>query len=101
MVIYEVNLKLNPAIETEYLDWLEEHMDRMLKLPGFKNAFLYKAEATDDSNFVPYCVQYFVDSRDALQNYLDRHAPEMRQEASTKFGSQFYAERRILHSLEN
>lgn len=99
MVIYEVNLKLNSSIEEEYLEWLDDHVDRMLKLPGFKNAFIYKAESTDDSNLKGYCVQYFVESREALQDYLDKQAPSMRQEAATKFGSLFYAERRILHSL--
>lgn len=101
MVIYEVNLKLNPSIETEYLEWLDDHIDRMLKLPGFRQAFVYKSEATDDSELKPYCVQYFVESREQLQDYLDRFAPSMRQEAALKFGSLFYVDRRILHSLDN
>jgi len=101
MVIYEVNLKLNPSIEQDYLEWLDDHIDRMLKLPGFKNAFIYKPEPTDSSPLKSYCIQYFVESRDHLQDYLDRHAVSMRQEASVRFGSLFHAERRILHSLEN
>lgn len=100
MVIYEVNLKLNPNIEQDYLQWLDDHIDRMLKFPGFKNAFVYRPEQTDDSNWKGLCIQYFVENRDFLQDYLDRHAPSMRQEASVRFGSLFYADRRILHSLE-
>ena len=40
-VIYEVNLQVEPQIQTAYLNWLQDHIKIILQQPGFIDATLY------------------------------------------------------------
>ena len=113
MVIYEVNLTVEPEQVNEYSAWLEEHIREMLALDGFESAAWY-ARAGDDQNAggsaeVPspdripegrrhWTIHYHLHSRDALERYFDEDAERMRSEGTGRFDGQFTAERRILES---
>ena len=38
MIIYEVNIELNPDIVNEFDEWLDEHIEQMLQFEGFSSA---------------------------------------------------------------
>ena len=92
MTIYEVNLAVAPDQVNEYSAWLEEHIRDMLELEGFESAALYARSGPDGETSskqanapdrVPegqrhWTVHYHLDSRDALERYLDEDADEMR-----------------------
>ena len=93
MIIYEVNLKVNEDVVSEYLLWLDEHIYDMLKFPGFETATVHKIDSTQ------FVVSYEVDTMESLQNYFDNHAPKMRGDGITKFANKFSASRRILEVM--
>ena len=94
MILYEVTLQPEPAIEAEYLRWLAPHMKEVVKIGGFIGARLFQADNGQ------YVVQYESKSESQLAQYLDEHAPKLRQEAVLKFGNQFKATRRILRARD-
>jgi quinol monooxygenase YgiN len=94
MVLYEVEIRLDPTIEAEWLDWIPGHAARLLALPGFRSAELYRAE---DESPPLYRVCYRLSDPAALQEYLTRHAPRLRAEGEARFGGRFQARRRIFH----
>lgn len=94
MIIYEVNLLIDPEISESYLVWLAPHVDDMLNFTGFVSAELFEVET--DEKWCAYCVQYRVESRAHLQNYFDTHAAAMRDDGICRFGDKFTASRRIL-----
>ena len=111
MVIYEVNLTVEPSQVNEYSAWLDEHIREMLELEGFESAALYARSGPDEGpqaeapERVPegqrhWTVHYHLDSRDALDRYFEEDSERMRAKGSNKFGDQVSAERRVLESRQ-
>lgn len=94
MIIYEVNIDIDPSIEKEYIHWLKSHIDQILKIDGFSKAEVYQREAENQKKGIT--VHYYLETKEKLDDYLTHFAPKLRQEALDKFGSQFSASRRIL-----
>lgn len=101
MIIYEVELTIAADIAETYLSWLPTHIEDMLQIDGFMSADIEEVlEPVSESTVV--LVRYSVRSELDLFDYLELHAPIMRQQALDKFGEQFLASRRILkHTLRN
>jgi Zn-finger nucleic acid-binding protein len=101
MVIYEVNLTINPEISGEFLDWLNnEHLSEMMSHEGFyqQKVFYRKPEEeglNEEKRLIT--IHYYVHSRKDLETYLSQHSQKMRQKALDKYGGQFSAERRVLY----
>lgn len=97
MVIYEVNLFVQRAIEREYRDWLMPHIAEILTLPGFVRAELFEVlEPVPAAEEVALCTRYHLRDRTALQDYFRDHAPRLRADGIARFGDRFRAERRVL-----
>jgi len=89
MVVYEVNIEVSDSILDAYSLWPKEHVEEILKLPGFVKANTFR----EDKKF---CVHYWPNFPKDLENYMDNHAALMRQKGEDLFKGQFSATRRIL-----
>lgn len=96
-VIYEVSLSVDPEIIGEYDAWLRRHVDEMLALPGFLDAEILRPESRDGAR-VERLVLYRLRDREALDEYLEKHAPRMREDGLRRFGERFSARRRIIEA---
>ncbi|HBD9221487.1 TPA: DUF4286 family protein [Legionella pneumophila] len=96
MVVYEVNLSIDNDIYNEYKSWLDEHIQEMLKFPGFINAtVMHQALDGDSSDTQKHLtVQYQIESVEDLKNYFEEHAPKMRGDGVNRFKGRFSATRR-------
>jgi hypothetical protein len=96
-VIYEVNIRVAAAIETDYRAWLVEHIAAMLALPGFVRAHCFDVlDPAPAPGFVALCVHYHLRDAQALQAYFEQYAAGMRADGITRFGDNFSASRRVL-----
>ncbi len=97
MIIYEVNLSVQPDIFAEYHQWLMSHVEDMLQFTGFKKAEIAREKETEnkDSDLLHLTVRYFIEHEQHLQDYLTHHAASMRKAAVEKFGDKFKAIRRV------
>jgi len=99
-IVYEVNIEIDEDTATAYLDWLKPHQKEILTLPGFQGVATYERHPDDAKpNKKYYTVTYLLDSQANLKNYLDHHAPKMRQQGIDKFGTKMSATRRTLTKL--
>ena len=105
MVVYEVNLAVDADVADDYAAWLGPHVDEVLAVPGFVSAEWWTVEAAPPPDEparppapprVRWCVQYRVESREALQAYFDVHAERLRGDGLARFGGRFEASRRVL-----
>ena len=99
MVIYEVNLAVDAEVADAYAAWLAPHIDEVLAVPGFVSAAWWAVEpevARPPDARRQWCVQYRVESREALQVYFDEHAARLRGDGLDRFGGRFEAARRVL-----
>ena len=100
MIVYEVNLFVQHAIEAEFRPWLDAHISEMLALPGFIDASVFDVvEPAPDTDEVALCVLYRLTSETALADYLRDHAPRMRGDGLARFGASFRAGRRVLRPV--
>lgn len=95
MIVYEVNLQVEASIADEFRAWLEAHVAQMLALPGLLSAERFRVESGAGEP-VEFCVQYRLHDAVALDAYLREHAPHMRAEGLSRFGSRFTAARRVM-----
>jgi hypothetical protein len=98
-VIYEVNIEVDGAAHDEYRVWLHDHVAEILALPGFKGAKIFEVlEPPPSAGRVGLCVQYALQDRAALDDYLRDHAPRLRADGMARFGDRFQASRRVLRA---
>lgn len=111
-IIYEVNLRIEPAIQHEFMSWLYEHVSGMLKLKGFIKAVVYGPQEVEallaeeqkpaaSEQTTHFVVHYEMQDKNALKYYLEHHAQEMRADGIAKFPKQFSATRRVLNPLKS
>ena len=98
-LIYEVTLTIERDIVDSFDGWLANHVEEMLAIPGFISARVFALDDDDDGN-ARRVTQYFLESENHLESYLDERAEEMRQSGIDRFGDQFTATRRILRETD-
>ena len=97
MIIYNVTIKIEPAIDTEWLAWMkDEHIPDILSTGCFQKAFIYHLLDTEEDDGITYAIQYHADSHDDYKRYLQHHAGTMRKKATDKWMNKFVAFRSVL-----
>jgi quinol monooxygenase YgiN len=100
MVVYEVNLRIDPSIEQEFHEWLDAHIPEMLEFEGFLSAEWFGVDPDESDpeqvGRISWTVQYRLDHRASLHKYLEEHAARMREDGLNRFGDKFAAYRRIM-----
>lgn len=99
MIVYEVDLFVQRAIEAEYRGWLDAHIREIISLPGFLGAEVFELIESSERQLA-LCVRYRLESEAALATYFSEHAPRLRAEGHTKFGDNFRAVRRVMKLVE-
>lgn len=97
MYIYNVSIKIAYAIEGEWIKWMkEEHMDEVIATGMFDSYSFYELVDPISDDGKTFVAQYFTDSKDRYEMYIEKFAPLLRQKGYDKFGNQFIAFRTIM-----
>ena len=97
MIIYNVTTKVHQSLKDNWLHWLkDEHIPDIIKTGCFTHATILRLLEVDDSEGPTYAVQYFAKSKGLYNNYIDKHAPTMRQKSFDKWGDKFIAFRSVM-----
>jgi len=98
-VIYEVNLSIDVEVIDRFDEWLNQHTEEMLAIPGFISATTSVPDV--EKEFRKHrCVRYRLSDQSALDDYLETEAEKMRAKAEQAFEGKFTAERRVLSIAE-
>lgn len=100
MIVYEVNLTINQDVASDYREWLEGHIEQILKQDGFHSAKLYERESDEAGGGECWTVHYYLENRQSLNDYLDNQAEAFRADAVARFGGSFSAARRVLDPIQ-
>ncbi len=97
MVVYNVTIKVQEAIHTQWIHWLrDEHVPEVMATGCFTAARILRLLEVDDSEGPTYTVQYEALSKATYNQYIEKHAGEMRQKSFDKWGNQFIAFRSLM-----
>ena len=97
MFIYNVTIKVQESIQNDWLRWLkEEHIPEVVGTGCFTHAVILRLLEVDDSEGPTYAIQYHAQSKALYNNYIENHAPGMRQKSFDKWGDKSIAFRSVM-----
>lgn len=100
MLLYNVTVGVDPSIEKEWLQWMKtEHILDVLNTGMFVTAKIYKVLHETEDGTVSYSTQYFAESLDHVEKYLEQFAPALREEANKRFAGKHVAFRTLLEEV--
>jgi hypothetical protein len=99
MIIYSVTVTIEPAIHSEWLDWMRQvHVPDVLKTGCFAGAAIYKL-VEPKSDGPTYVIRYQCPSMEEYQRYRDHFAAALQKEHGDRFNGRFRASRQILEEV--
>lgn len=100
MVIYNVTIKVEKAIEDTWLKWMkQEHMDELVATGLFTGYRLCKLLEQDETDGVTYSAQYFCNGIEEYRKYIDEYSLQMRDKGMSRFGGKFIAFRSVMQEV--
>ena len=101
MIIYNVTIKVSKSIADNWMQWLkEEHIPEVTGTGCFTNANILQLLEIDDDEGPTYAIQYFAESREKYDFYIENFAGLMREKSFQKWGDQFIAFRSVMQIVQ-
>lgn len=94
--IYEVRCTIPMQITTDFREWLADHLDDMLSLPYFTGGQIVEGELLDRPEMHLFVVRYELKSKQDLNVYLEKAAPQMRSKLPEDFAGRVEYARALL-----
>jgi hypothetical protein len=98
MIIYNVTISVNPKLEEEILEWMNEvHIPEVLNTKCFLSANMfrvYENPTTKISN--SFAIQYALESWEKYDDYQSKFASQLQQKTKEKYGENILAFRTFL-----
>lgn len=100
MILYNVTVNIENASHDAWLKWmLNIHIPEVMETRMFIENKVFRLHGDEDSGGATYSIQYFAESMDQVNQYLDEFAPALRSSADTQFGGKFVAFRSFLEMI--
>lgn len=100
MLIYNVTTGVDKHIEQEWVIWMKEiHIPDVMKTQLFVGYRMYRVLSAGEDDTVSYAIQYQARSINQIEQYLDKFAPSLREEAKKKFGDKAVSFRTLLEEV--
>jgi hypothetical protein len=100
MLLYNVTVGVDRDIEMEWLQWVKEkHIPDVLSTGMFVSSRIYKVLHDQDDGTISYSMQYFAESIDHVQQYLEVFAPALIEEHRLKFYNKHVAFQTLLEEV--
>ena len=85
MYIYNVTINIDGSVHTEWLSWIQIHIQDVLATGKFVSAKLTQVLVEEEMGGVTYSIQYTANTREDLDEYYEVDAPKLRGEGLSKF----------------
>ncbi|MBI1343271.1 MAG: DUF4286 family protein [Terrimonas sp.] len=100
MVIYNVTVKTEAAVATDYINWLhQEHIPEILQTGCFSHANILRLLDVDESEGPTFVIQYRTTTLDNYKTYLAKFAGAMREKSFARWGDRIITFRTVMQSV--
>ncbi len=90
MLIYNVTSQINWKIQESWLEWMKtNHIPEVIGSGCFTHHRLVRVLEIDETEGPTYAVQYFTDTKEQYQRYMQEYAAKMRADALKTWGDAF------------
>lgn len=97
MIVYNITVKIDPAIEEPWIKWQQqEHIPDIMASGQFTQWKMFRLLEQDDTEGMTFVIQYFAPSLENYNKYIEEYATALRQKAFDKWGNRFIAFRTIM-----
>lgn len=101
MIVYNVTSKLDWSIHDAWVKWmLEEHIPEVVATGYFTSGQLLKLLEIDEEDGPTYTAQYFAETKQQQEEYVQHHAAALRQKVFDKWGNRIIAFRSIMEVVQ-
>nr|WP_053977072.1 DUF4286 family protein [Mangrovimonas xylaniphaga] len=101
MIIYNVTTHIEDTIKEEWLHWMKtEHIPQVLATGKFKEAKLTRVLVEEEKGGLTFSVQYRALSKEALNEYYEVFATQLRNEGLKKFADKMLSFRTELEIID-
>ena len=101
MFIYNITIKVNNSIVEEWLKWQrEEHIPEIMSTGLFDQYKFFRLLDQDDAEGPTFVIQYHTADRKNYDQYINEHAPVLKEKAIAKWANGFIAFRSLLESVQ-
>ncbi len=100
MIIYNVTLKIETSVATDWLQWMKtEHIPEVLATNCFTKNRILRLLEQDDSDGLTFAVQYECADMATYRRYQKDFAPTLQKEHTKRYDGQFVAFRTLLEQI--
>ncbi len=101
MILYNVTVNVESSIIDEWLGWMkDQHIPEVMATGCFKQHKILKLMQEDpEAQGSTYAVQYFAENMQAIDHYMEQHAPMLRQIHVERYGSKCVSFRTLLEEV--
>lgn len=101
MLIYNVTMKIDNDIESEWITWQKEvYIPAVMASGFFYDSQFSKLISHQDTEGKTYVVQFYAKDHDAFEKYKARHADEFNDLLSARWGKKFVIFESLLASVQ-
>lgn len=100
MIIYNVTLNIDNSIHDEWLEWIKQHIPKVLATGLFLKATFTKVLVEESIEGLTYSIQYLAHSKEAIESYHKQYAADIQAEGLQKFGDKMLAFRTELEWID-
>ena len=101
MVLYNVTVSIDAAVEQEWLRWMqEEHIPAVMQTACFEECKLSRVNGEEDGGKT-YAVLYLAPDQETLDRYQANFAPALQKDHTDRFLGKFAAFRTTLSVVKS
>lgn len=100
MIIYNITIKVDHAIASDWLRWLQAvHIPEVMATGCFKKYQLVRLMDLDETEGPGFAIQYYAEDYTSYQRYLIDYAEGLRQKSFDLWGNRFIAFRTVMEVI--
>lgn len=101
MLLYNITIAVDKQIEDEWKTWMKTTLIPQVMNTGlFLDYRLYKVITHDDPGSESYCIQYYVESIEKFNEYLNQHAKVFLEQQRQRYPDQHAAFQTLLEQID-
>jgi hypothetical protein len=100
MLLYNVTVGIEQHAEQEWLVYMKEkHIPAVMNTGMFVSSKMYKVLHDSEDGTISYSIQYFAESIENVQQYLETFAPKLIEDHRQRFFNRHVAFRTLLEEI--